>query len=249
MPVPVPVPVPVDARVRAAYDRGDFPMSGRRRRSRVFVDPQSPDEGSATGDDERDEDADAEDADADDESADDESADDEREEEPEDAQPAPDASGDDVPRVIEVEGDWVGAMPDAQTLAVADKQRAFDLRRARPSAGMRWIVILQLGLVLGGAAAWWGLLHLGVNASALEIAWFLAAGVGVILLVSGHLRRLTWQTVFGGVTSAGPLLFQMRGADLLLGYGLTTFNALLAAMLAVSGVLAVLSVREIDAVA
>jgi hypothetical protein len=242
MPVPVPVPVPVDARVRAAYDRGDFPMSGRRRRSRVFVDPQSPDEGSATGDDERDEDADADD----DENADDVDGD---EEEPEDAQPAPDASGDDVPRVIEVEGDWVGAMPDAQTLAVADKQRAFDLRRARPSAGMRWIVILQLGLVLGGAAAWWGLLHLGVNASALEIAWFLAAGVGVILLVSGHLRRLTWQTVFGGVTSAGPLLFQMRGADLLLGYGLTTFNALLAAMLAVAGVLAVLSVREIDAVA
>ena len=28
-----------------------------------------------------------------------------------------------------------------------------------------------------------------------------------------------WQTVFGGVTSAGPLLFQMRGADLLLGGG------------------------------
>lgn len=219
----------MDARVRAAYDRGDFPMSGRRRRSRVFVDPQSPDEGSATGDEDED------DAEGDEEPADDE--------------PADDASGDDVPRVVELEGDWVGAMPDAQTLAVADEQRAFDLRRARPSAGTRWIVMLQLGLVLGGAAAWWGLLHFGVNASALEIAWFLAAGVGVILLVSGHLRRLTWQTVFGGVTSAGPLLFQMRGADLLLGYGLTTFNALLAAMLAVSGVLAVLAVREIDAVA
>lgn len=162
----------------------------------------------------------------------------------------PDASEDEhAPRLVEVEADWLAAMPDAQTLAVADARRASDLRRGLPSESTRWIVLLQVGLVLAGASAWWSLLHLGVNASALEIAWFLSAAVGVILLVHGHLRRLTWQTVFGGVTSAGPLLFQMRGADVLLGYGLTTFNALLGALLALSCVLAVLSVREIDAVA
>lgn len=166
-----------------------------------------------------------------------------------DASDASDESGESVPRIVELEGEWIGAMPDAQTLAVADARRASDARHALPSASTRWIVLLQVGLVLAGASAWWSLLHLGVNASALEIAWFLSAAVGVILLVLGHLRRLTWQTLFGGVTSAGPLLFQMRGADVLLGYGLTTFNALLAALLAVSCVLAVLSVREIDAVA
>lgn len=208
-----------------------FFMAGRHRRSRVFADehadPPEGEEAALEGEreDEREDDEN-------DDALADETA-------PREAEP---------PRMVEIEGDWVGAMPDAETLALAAKRRSFDVARGRPSEGLRWALVLQVGLVFAGASAWWSLLHFGVNVSVLEIAWFVAAAVGAILLVAGHLRRLTWQTVFGGVTSAGPLLFQMRGADLLLGYGLTTFNALLVALLALSGVLAVLAIREIDAV-
>lgn len=149
--------------------------------------------------------------------------------------------------LVDAPGAWSGKMPDAAALRVAET--AAKATHGRPSEHMRSVVAAQVFFVITGAVAWWGLLHLGMNAAVLEIGWFLAAAIGAVLLAAGHLRRLTWLTVFGGVTSAGPLLFQMRGADLLLGYGLTVFNLLLAVLLGLSIVLALLAVREIDAVA
>jgi hypothetical protein len=138
----------------------------------------------------------------------------------------------------EIDADGVFVPPPA-------KVRAY----AKPGAVVRRVVMGQLALVLVGALPWWLLLHLGIEASVLEVAWLGAIAVGIGLGLQGHARHQTWQSVFGWTTSAAALAFQMRGADLLLGFGIVVFDALLVAFVLLTFTLGRATLHEIDAVA
>jgi hypothetical protein len=114
-----------------------------------------------------------------------------------------------------------------------------------PGAWPRRVVVLQVVLVAIGSLPWWALLYLDSDWEAAELAWIFAVVVGAAAVVYGYMRRLHWLTAFGFISTAAVLLLQMRGAGLLLAYGVGTFTLALAGALAISALLGLLAAREI----